>query len=257
MIYKGRTYNWPPHAEEMIYRVLQDTNIYIGQSINAECLIAKSMIMKLDFVLIYHETRDVFIVWNTCIHQKLHAGERVKLLVGSYNLTEGATDDIVFASRYYNGTNGQNNGTEYVAVIQPNGLYDFFNNISYYNTFFSGDGCDPSMDSFQRKLDAVIRKRRDPQFRNRILAKYGGTCAVCGESERVMLEAAHITSVSDGGNDDIENGICLCANHHKLYDNALLDINLDKGTFCCRSDKCKHTPWYLEAKKRNFKLLGG
>jgi putative restriction endonuclease len=74
----------------------------------------------------------------------------------------------------------------------------------------------------------LIRKR-DPQFRDRILAAYEYKCAVCGFNVRlghqlVGIEAAHIKWHQAGGPDREDNGVALCSMHHKLYDRGVFTI---------------------------------
>lgn len=67
------------------------------------------------------------------------------------------------------------------------------------------------------------RRRRDPGFRRRILAAYGGRCAVCSFAGRfddapLALEAAHIKWHEADGPPSVDNGLSLCALHHDLFD---------------------------------------
>lgn len=73
-------------------------------------------------------------------------------------------------------------------------------------------------------------KSRDPKFRDKILRAYEHSCAVCGFNVRlghqlIAVEAAHIKWHQAGGPDIEENGIALCAMHHKLYDRGVFTIN--------------------------------
>ncbi len=66
-------------------------------------------------------------------------------------------------------------------------------------------------------------KKRDPEFRDRILRAYEYRCAVCGFDVRldhfpIALEAAHIKWHTAGGPDTEINGLALCTLHHKLFD---------------------------------------
>jgi putative restriction endonuclease len=66
-------------------------------------------------------------------------------------------------------------------------------------------------------------KRRDPDFRNRVLRAYENRCAICGFDIRmdhtpICLEAAHIKWHTAGGPDVEKNGLALCTLHHKLFD---------------------------------------
>ena len=69
----------------------------------------------------------------------------------------------------------------------------------------------------------VKRRRRDPEFRHRVLTAYEYRCAVCDYDVRlgnthVGLEAAHIMWHQAGGPDTEANGLALCSLHHKLFD---------------------------------------
>jgi len=66
-------------------------------------------------------------------------------------------------------------------------------------------------------------RRRDPDFRNRVLRAYEYRCAICGFDVRlghtpICLEAAHIKWHTAGGPDEEKNGLALCTLHHKLFD---------------------------------------
>jgi putative restriction endonuclease len=67
------------------------------------------------------------------------------------------------------------------------------------------------------------RKRRDPDFRKRVLTAYEYRCAVCGFDVRlgsvsIALDAAHIRWHQAGGPDREGNGLALCVLHHKTFD---------------------------------------
>ena len=74
------------------------------------------------------------------------------------------------------------------------------------------------------------KRKRDPYFRDRIIRAYEHQCAVCGFNVRVgntlvALEAAHIKWHQAGGPDIEENGIALCALHHKLFDRGAFTVS--------------------------------
>ena len=106
-----------------------------------------------------------------------------------------------------------------------------------------------------REREKLSRLRRNPAFRDIILRKYNYTCVICGCKEQSILEAAHIKGVAEGGDDSENNGICLCKNHHGLYDAGLLHIDLINGFFECTSDQEKNMPWYINAQERNCSLF--
>ncbi|MEV7303362.1 phosphorothioated DNA-binding restriction endonuclease [Streptomyces clavifer] len=73
------------------------------------------------------------------------------------------------------------------------------------------------------------RRQRDRRMREMVLTAYEYQCAFCGYDGRigavpVGLEAAHVRWWAFDGPDDIENGLCLCSLHHKLFDKGVLGI---------------------------------
>jgi HNH endonuclease len=70
---------------------------------------------------------------------------------------------------------------------------------------------------------APAGRKRDPQFRQRVLTAYEYRCAVCGFDVRlgsvpIALDAAHIRWHQAGGPDREGNGLALCVLHHKTFD---------------------------------------
>ncbi|MFB7913840.1 phosphorothioated DNA-binding restriction endonuclease [Streptomyces sp. NPDC056061] len=73
------------------------------------------------------------------------------------------------------------------------------------------------------------RRHRDRRMREMVLTAYEYRCAFCGYDGRigsspVGLEAAHVRWWAFGGPDDVDNGLCLCSLHHKLFDKGVLGI---------------------------------
>jgi putative restriction endonuclease len=71
--------------------------------------------------------------------------------------------------------------------------------------------------------ESVTRRKRDPEFCQRVLMAYEYRCAVCGFDVRlgsvsIGLDAAHIRWHQAGGPDDETNGLALCVLHHKTFD---------------------------------------
>jgi putative restriction endonuclease len=67
------------------------------------------------------------------------------------------------------------------------------------------------------------KRRRDADFRSRVLQAYGNRCALCRVKLHVGLiplglEAAHVRWFQFDGPDEVANGVCLCAFHHKAFD---------------------------------------
>jgi putative restriction endonuclease len=73
------------------------------------------------------------------------------------------------------------------------------------------------------------QRQRDRRMRDLVLAAYEYQCAFCGYDGRigavpVGLEAAHVRWWAFDGPDEVDNGLCLCALHHKLLDKGVLGI---------------------------------
>lgn len=78
-------------------------------------------------------------------------------------------------------------------------------------------------------LTAPGRRQRDRRMRDMVLTAYEYQCAFCGYDGMigtvpVALEAAHVRWWAFDGPDDVDNGLCLCSLHHKLFDKGVLGI---------------------------------
>ncbi|MGK4579521.1 phosphorothioated DNA-binding restriction endonuclease [Kitasatospora sp. HPMI-4] len=80
--------------------------------------------------------------------------------------------------------------------------------------------------------DVTARRQRDRRMRELILTAYEFQCAFCGYdgmigASTVGLEAAHVRWWSHDGPDEVDNGLCLCSLHHKLFDKGVLGLGDD------------------------------
>jgi putative restriction endonuclease len=78
------------------------------------------------------------------------------------------------------------------------------------------------------------RRARDPGFRDRVLTAYGNRCALCGVKLQLGLtpyavgvEAAHVRWFNFDGPDTVNNGVALCAFHHKAFDLGAFTVKKD------------------------------
>lgn len=81
----------------------------------------------------------------------------------------------------------------------------------------------------ERRKRAMVRmnvKIREASFQRYIKTLYRGKCAIC-RIQADVTDAAHIIPVKGVGTDELVNGVQLCKNHHKAYDNGLLGIGPD------------------------------
>jgi putative restriction endonuclease len=86
----------------------------------------------------------------------------------------------------------------------------------------------------QHRVRELARRRRDPTFRSRVLVAYEYRCAMCGYDGRlgattVALDAAHVRWHAFDGPDDLENAVCLCTLHHKLFDLGAIGISDERS----------------------------
>lgn len=90
----------------------------------------------------------------------------------------------------------------------------------------------------KRKRVTVTRTAyaRDPRFRDAVMRAYDGRCCVCGR-QLGLVQAAHIIPHAYPDCVDlVTNGLALCIEHHRMYDDALLlpranrqlHLNLDR-----------------------------
>lgn len=78
----------------------------------------------------------------------------------------------------------------------------------------------------------VLRETRvrlhQAEFRERVLAAYGGRCAMTGLPVPELLEAAHIVPDShELGVAEVNNGLCLSRIHHRAFDANLIGVDAD------------------------------
>lgn len=75
-------------------------------------------------------------------------------------------------------------------------------------------------------------RRRDPRWRNLVLRAWDRQCAFCGYDGQIGsasagIDAAHVRWFAFDGPDDLDNGLALCALHHKLFDLGVLGLRDD------------------------------
>ncbi len=83
-------------------------------------------------------------------------------------------------------------------------------------------------DTSMKFLNTTAKHRQGQQaWRSRVLANFGGMCAVCPIGVPQILEGAHLLPVK--GFEErglaVDNGLCLCRNHHRAMDENMLAID--------------------------------
>lgn len=93
-------------------------------------------------------------------------------------------------------------------------------------------GLDPElvMGSGTGALPELAARRRSVQWRYAVIEAWDRQCAFCGYDGQlggapVGLESAHVRWWSFGGPDELDNGLALCALHHKLFDRGVLGLD--------------------------------
>jgi putative restriction endonuclease len=84
----------------------------------------------------------------------------------------------------------------------------------------------------EEQFTEARRRKRDSKFVKRVRNAYAQTCVVCGSSRETPngepeVEAAHIYPKSEGGADDVRNGVALCRLHHWAFDTGWLAFTDD------------------------------
>lgn len=87
-------------------------------------------------------------------------------------------------------------------------------------------------DDLQDDRRAVVQRRRNPAWRNAVLQAWDRQCAFCGYDGQLAgasagIDAAHVRWFTFDGPDDLDNGLALCALHHKLFDLGALGLDLN------------------------------
>lgn len=80
------------------------------------------------------------------------------------------------------------------------------------------------IDSRQRVLAQIVRRRGQQEFRERLLVAYGGRCAITECDAVEALEAAHIVPYQGYNTNSVQNGLLLRADLHTLFDLGLIGV---------------------------------
>ena len=78
-------------------------------------------------------------------------------------------------------------------------------------------------------MAACIKRRlHQTRFRERVVAAYSSTCALCRLRHQELLDAAHIIpDARPGGEPVVPNGLCLCKIHHAAFDQNIIGVSPD------------------------------
>ena len=218
---------------------------------------------SLDLVIGYSPENDLYAAWNPYLHQHRNGVYQLSCSLNASNLKK--VDSSVYYSQYSQLNDGQSNYEKKVIIrsqhiewfcrnwydiMQPDTLDEkYHHNVVWadrYNTLITrwDKYSENTKVTTERRRELITRYKRYWHFREGILQAYDFRCAICRCDIESLLEAAHINAVKDNGDDDISNGICLCANHHRMFDKHLFDFNASTGGIIIHDDRLKRMDWY-------------
>lgn len=67
-----------------------------------------------------------------------------------------------------------------------------------------------------------VAYKRNGAFVRAVLSAYDSRCCICDKQLKIVQAAHIVPHALDHSNDEVTNGLALCVEHHKLYDDALL-----------------------------------
>ena len=224
----------------------------------------KSESQTADIVVIFNETYHLAMVWNIKLRRENQCFQTNLSYSKSWS---GMVVDNHEIQTYYKQLNSPAGRIyEKIIVLDFDTLFELSDCLMGLLDFDPNDNnyCTNNPSHTQQIIDeqknrgriTTSRWNRKQQFRKEVLTAYNFQCAICRCNEQKLLQAAHIIAVSDGGNDGVLNGICLCANHHLMLDNELIAIDYDNLCLSYVADSVKDMPWYEEfVTKHQEKLL--
>ena len=212
-------------------------------------------IKETDLIIGYNTDTDLYVAWNALVHRKKGFNTQTFSVPKKYvwKSSEEHVKETIYP--VYKFIHGNQNYYEKLVIFQPEFLMDFckepflyllpdINDENYaINTLFAcpndrnvtiwtDNKYTQYLPDTYREYYSCKRAKRDASFKKRVFSKYDfPRCVVCGITVQLVLEAAHIIAVKDGGNDEPENGICLCRNHHRLFDEQLILVDDNKHVF--------------------------
>lgn len=210
------------------------------------------------FAIYIHKQFGIAVIWNLDLRKDVH----VNYLSLSYNWGSLLSDEEMIRDIYKDMYHKGSGMVEKVLALKVEVLEDNFKTIRDYLLINPKDeGYSEKIDLTRYDNDCICPKpmrerlstsrwKRHYKFRDDILNRVDNKCCICRCREKKILQAAHICAVEEGGNDSIDNGICLCANHHLMYDKGIIRIDFSNHTLSYVSESVKNMPWYYTFQKK-------
>lgn len=209
--------------------------------------------------------KKYFAVWNLTRHLQ-YGGKSTCCIADSWDEIE--FENMPFVD-IYKSLGKRNSGIlEKILLVKFEYFKEFFLNYKVYMSFNEFDLNFPYGNTITNEAtniyDESIRKRysttkayRDAKFRDDVLEAYNYKCAICRCDIQEILQAAHERGyeVANTESDDSQHGICLCANHHLMYDNKLIDIDTVNHMLKINDNRLYNSLWFKEfSNKYNLKI---
>lgn len=205
---------------------------------------------------------NLFIVWDYGRH--LNVRKKPHTFDTSKEWSQIKCDEHTITFPYYKRLGTKRDAPyEKVYVVDCKDYKDFIINIDSYMSFNeydineNGRLIDSKMleseiidysKSEERKIYSSQYRQRDYNFRKSVLKAYDYQCAICRCETESVLQAAHLhgyeVTKTDLSADNPKNGICLCANHHLMYDNGDIDIDVKTLSITINKSSIKSEYWY-------------
>ena len=189
----------------------------IGNSENIEYNASKKPYENADIAVYIHKNYRIAIVWN--LENRRLTGRSRKTFSLSQKWEDIRIEPEEIRSIYKKMGTRTEDPYEKVLALDVDTLAIILEDISLYlkidpedetcpNEIKKGNqsGYDIPSKKVREKI-STHRWERNRKFRKIVLEAYGYKCAICRCEEEKILEAAHIVAVSDGGTDDVQNGI--------------------------------------------------
>ena len=106
----------------------------------------------------------------------------------------------------------------------------------------------PLQDERKKKMQEIVERRGQPEFRNTLMNAYDRRWVVTGWDAVAALEAAHIVPYCGPSSNHITNGLLLRADIHTLFDLYLIGIDPDTLKIVLASELQATTYFELQGK---------
>ena len=142
-------------------------------------------------------------------------------------------------------------------------LFQFLN--EYEELDRNGDNFDPETGkekelTGEERTVTARRRVHQAEFRNRLIKRYEGKCAICGNSEIRVLTASHIKGWKYSNRHekvDEDNGFLFCPAHDKCFDAGLISFD-ENGSIMISSSLSEENLKLMNIKKnQKIKLTEG